>query len=84
MPCTPFELPGGIRGIACSRTKGVRPIICSACGQKGDRLCDWKVPGGTCDVPMCKGCSIKPAKGKDLCLKHGHRWFKWNSATVAA
>lgn len=74
MPCTPFTLPGGGRGIAC--TSRGRQKRC-ACGQPGTQLCDWKVPGkrsGTCDRPVCLTCTHVPAPDKDLCPPHAAEW----------
>jgi hypothetical protein len=73
--CHPINFGDGGHGFVC--TRGKRPIICSACGKRGDLLCDWKVKerrSGTCDKPICASCSHSPAKGKDLCPEHAQEW----------
>jgi len=43
------------------------------CGRPAGLLCDWKVDGkrsGTCDAPICDGCTTSPAPNKDLCPTH--------------
>lgn len=70
MPCTPFTLPDGSRGLACSSSRRPR----CACGQRSTRLCDWKVEGGTCDRPLCSRCTLAPAPDKDLCPQHAAEW----------
>jgi len=72
MPCTPFTTPEGGRGIICSRTQRCK------CGRRSTKLCDWKVPGGTCDAPLCERCTTVPAPEKDLCPKHAAEWAKRN------
>ncbi|KQR83485.1 hypothetical protein [Sphingomonas sp. Leaf343] len=56
------------------------------CGRRADRLCDWKVEGkrsGTCDSPICSGCSTSPAPGKDLCAKHAVALEEWRTGKRA-
>lgn len=75
MICEPIQLPGGVTGLACSRSKR-RPKCCK-CGQPSSRLCDFvTVPGEhhvrdqTCDKPLCLACAIKGANGEDYCPDH--------------
>lgn len=77
MTCEHVSVPGGGTAIVC--TRGKRPIRCSACGKRGDRLCDWKVDGGTCDKPICKRCTFSPARGKDLCTEHALEYGLWKA-----
>lgn len=65
---------GGVAAIVC--TSRPRRRKC-ACGQPAPLECDWKVPtkkSGTCDAPICAGCTHSPAPGKDLCQKHAAEW----------
>lgn len=83
MPCTPFTLPNGDKGILCSG-RG-RTSRC-ACGRAATLLCDWKVPqrrSGTCDRPICARCTTSPAEGKDLCPEHAKAWEAWKSTAEA-
>lgn len=53
----PFvKLPGGIVAhVKMSR----RPVRKCRCGARSTRLCDFpKAPSGTCDKPLCAGCTI--------------------------
>lgn len=77
MTCEHVSLPGGGAAVVCGR--GKRPIRCAECGRPGDRLCDWKVLGGTCDKPLCAACSFKPARGKDLCTEHAADFKAWEA-----
>lgn len=73
MPCSHVKLPGGVSAIVCTSGRRKR----CACGKPSTRLCDWKVPGkksGTCDQPICAGCTHVPAPDKDLCPKHAAEW----------
>lgn len=72
MPCTHVKLPGGGGAIVCTG-RGRRPR-CFGCGKPADLLCDWKVPDGTCDRPLCKACTYEPAPDKDLCPQHAAEW----------
>jgi len=77
MPCTHVKLADGTAAIVCGG--GRRRDKCSACGKPADLLCDWKVSGrrsGTCDKPICRSCTHRPARGKDLCPKHAAEWQK--------
>lgn len=78
MACENVTLPNGGRAIVCG-TRGRRPIKCCQCGRPGDRLCDWKVEGGTCDKPICRGCSTSPKRGKDLCPAHAEAFEQWKA-----
>ena len=63
MPCTPTRT---LHGVAIVCTRGRR----CPCGRPATLECDWKVPtrkSGTCDAPICTGCTTSPAPGKDLC-----------------
>jgi hypothetical protein len=77
MTCTPIDIPGVGRGFICGpRAKRKR---CSGCGRPADLLCDWKVPGGTCDKPICASCTTSPAKDKDLCPEHAAAFERWKA-----
>lgn len=81
MPCTPTTFPGGARGFVCSSRP--RRQRC-ACGQLSTKLCDWKVLSkktGTCDRPLCAGCTHIPAPDKDLCPDHAAEWLARPRAT---
>lgn len=71
MVCTP--MPGG--GFACGPRPRLKVCACGS-GQKATQLCDWKVPGGTCDTPLCRVCTHSPAPDKDLCPTHKAAWFQ--------
>lgn len=81
MPCEPFALPGGGRGIICTRV-GLRPRRCGCgSGLSASLLCDWKTPTPrnarkTCDAAICSACSHVPAPGKDLCPRHAGEWLE--------
>jgi hypothetical protein len=72
--------------VICTRVNidGVAAIVCGSrlrrkrcrCGngQFATLLCDWKVPGGTCDAPLCPACTYVPAIDKDLCPDHAAEW----------
>lgn len=78
MPCTPFQLADGSRGIVCSGRTSTR----CACGRPAPLLCDWKVPEhrtGTCDTPICRSCSTSPAPDKDLCPQHARAYAAWRA-----
>lgn len=68
MPCTPFTLPGGARGILCSR--GPRPRC--ACGQPARLQCDapTKRRSGTCDKHLCESCAVEVGPDRHLCPAH--------------
>lgn len=80
MPCEPIraQLQDGtpIVGVVC--TRGVRAKRCVNCGKAADRLCDWKLTGPkagkTCDRPVCRSCTTRPAPDKDLCPAHARAW----------
>lgn len=78
MTCDPVRLPGGGTAIVCSSRRRQR----CKCGKPANLLCDWKVPAkksGTCDVPLCSGCSTKPAPDKDLCPDHAEAFAAWKA-----
>lgn len=78
MVCETVSLPGGEIVIACSRQRGRRRRC--KCGRPATLLCDWKMPrrkSGTCDAPLCAGCSTAPAPGKDLCPAHAKAFRDW-------
>ena len=70
MPCTPFTLPGGVRGILCSRTPRPR----CACGQPATIQCDaptkTKRRSGTCDRHLCAACAKEVEPDRHLCPEH--------------
>jgi hypothetical protein len=75
--CTPFKTPDGATGIICTATRRCK------CGRRATLECDWKMPNkksGTCDAPLCAGCSTKPAPGKDLCAKHASDYAYWKAS----
>lgn len=72
MPCIPFS-QDGMTGFMCTTGRRKR----CACGRPATKECDWKVPGkksGTCDRPICAGCTHVPAPDKDLCPLHAAEW----------
>lgn len=73
MPCTPTPTPYGV-AIVC--TRGRRKVQRCECGRHATKLCDWKIPGGTCDIPLCERCTTVPAPDKDLCPGHAEEWEK--------
>ena len=68
MPCTPFTLPGGARGILCTRTRRPR----CACGQPATLQCDapTKRRSGTCDKHLCAACATEVGPDRHLCSTH--------------
>lgn len=76
MTCEYVTLAGGATAIVCS---GHRARRCK-CGRSAPLLCDWKVPGGTCDKPICTACATSPAPDKDLCPEHAAAWRDWQAA----
>lgn len=72
MPCIPINFAPGITGVAC--TRGRRPAACHYCSTPHSHLCDWKIPGGTCDRKLCSRHTSKPKPGKDLCQEHARQW----------
>ena len=73
MPCTPFTLPGGVRGYVC--TRGPRPRC--ACGQPATLQCDapTKRKSGTCDRHLCAGCAVEVGVDRHLCPGHATSGF---------
>ncbi len=83
MACESVTLPGGQRAIVCSSRKRQR---CATCGRPATLLCDWKVTGnrtGTCDAPICTGCTTSPAPDKDLCPDHATAFALWRRDRAA-
>lgn len=79
MTCTPINIPGVGRGFVCTRGPRPKRKPCSGCGRPADLLCDWKVPGGTCDKPVCDLCTTSPAPDKDLCPTHAAAYEEWKA-----
>jgi hypothetical protein len=82
MTCEHVSLPGGGTAIVCSSHRSKR----CKCGLPATLLCDWKVPSresGTCDAPLCEGCTVSPAEGKDLCPKHAEAFGHWKAGREA-
>ena len=76
MLCETVPLLGGGAAIVCS-SQGRRRCKCD---RPATLLCDWKMPlkkSGTCDAPLCAGCSTSPAPGKDLCPAHAQALRDW-------
>ena len=72
MPCNTV-IVGGLSATIC--TRGRRRIkACCVCGAPAPYGCDWKVPDGTCDKPLCERHTLQPAVGKDLCPEHAAAW----------
>lgn len=78
MTCTPINIPGVGRGFVCSRGPKPKKQRCG-CGRPADLLRDWKVPGGTCDAPVCVNCTTSPAPDKDLCQFHAISYKQWKA-----
>lgn len=79
MTCERVTLPGGGTAIVCGTRKRKR---CD-CGRPATLACDWKVPSrksGTCDAPICAGCTTSPAPEKDLCPAHAAEFEHWKEA----
>jgi hypothetical protein len=75
MTCERISLPSGGAAIVCGPRQ--RHRRCSQCGRPAPLLCDWKTPArrsGTCDAPLCEGCTTSPAPDKDLCPAHAAEW----------
>ncbi len=68
MPCTPFTLPDGTRGILCSR----RPTLRCACGRAASLQCDALSTrrSGTCDRHLCSRCAVEVGPDRHLCPAH--------------
>jgi hypothetical protein len=80
MTCERVTLPGGGVAIVCGPRQ--RRKRCE-CGQPATLECDWKVPSrksGTCDAPICAGCTTSPAPEKDLCPAHAAEFEQWKEA----
>lgn len=76
MNCERVSLPGGGVAIVC----GSRTRKRCQCGRRATLECDWKVPSrrsGTCDAPICEGCTTSPAPDKDLCPEHKVAFEQW-------
>jgi hypothetical protein len=79
MACEHVTLPDGTAAIVCGSHRRKR----CACGRPATLACDWKVPArrsGTCDAPICAGCTTSPAPGKDLCSEHARSYAAWLAA----
>jgi hypothetical protein len=76
MPCTPFELPSGVRGIVCGPRRRRKVLRCSVCNVPGTvatmRLCDGPARRGkgTCDAPVCVEHALHVEPEKDYCPTH--------------
>lgn len=73
MVCNRVKLPDGGFAIVCGPRQRPKSCACGS-GRPADRLCDWKVDGGTCDAPICEACTSSPAPDKDLCPAHAAAW----------
>lgn len=76
MTCDRVSMPGGGTAIVCGPTKRCK------CGRRATLACDWKVPtkrSGTCDAPICAGCTTSPAPDKDLCPDHAKALVLWQA-----
>ncbi len=70
MTCSTVKLHGQ-PVIMCGRD---RVHACGVCQAPADWLCDWKVKGGTCDVPMCDEHRHNVGEDRDLCFRHMNAW----------
>lgn len=75
MTCERITFAGGGTAIVCGTRRRKR----CACGRPATLLCDWKVPGGTCDADLCSRCTTSPAPDKDLCRTHRATLAEWKS-----
>jgi len=68
MPCQPFTLPNGARGILCTRTRRPR----CACGAVATLQCDApsQRKSGTCDRHICAACATEVGPDRHLCQAH--------------
>ena len=73
MPCTPFTLPGGVRGFI--GTRGPRPRC--ACGQPATIQSDapTKRKSGTCDRHLCARCATEVGPDRHVCREHATSGF---------
>lgn len=73
MPCQPFTLPNGARGVLCTRSRRPR----CACGQPATLQCDapTKRKSGTCDRHLCAACAVEVGPDKHLCPGHATSGF---------
>ncbi len=72
MTCSRVKLAGHEVVICHASKVDIRP--CHVCGAIADRLCDWRVPGGTCDNACCELHAHRVGKNKDLCFVHMNAW----------
>ena len=70
MTCSTIKIDGN-PVILCGRD---RVYACHVCQSFAGYLCDWKVDGGTCDVPMCDEHRHNVDKNRDLCFRHMNAW----------
>lgn len=70
MPCTPFTLPDGSRGIICTRTR--QHTMRCACGNIASIQCDapTRRRSGTCDRHLCAGCAVEVGPDLHRCPAH--------------
>ncbi len=76
MPCHHYQSRNGdVAAIVCTRGRRRR---CVHCGGPASQLCDFPgLRGGkpaTCDVPLCRHCSIRIRGDRDLCRPHAALW----------
>jgi len=83
LTCTRIALAGGGVAWVCSRG-APRAKLCAVCrARPSTRLCDTRVAGGTCDVPLCDTCTNSPREGVDYCPRHAPRPPKETRTTMA-
>mgnify|MGYP001576472413 FL=1 len=63
------DAEGAVVGFACGPGARTRQP-CRWCGKPSTKLCDWPLPKGTCDAPMCDGHATAIGWNKDHCPEH--------------
>lgn len=77
MPCTPFRLPDGTRGIICtrSRRRATPPCAIAGCTSTTGFQCDYPVSARkTCDRHLCAIHAFELAREVHYCPEHRDLW----------
>lgn len=87
-----YRVGAMIAHVHFSSRKGGQPAQCRApyqwahgnyCMQMASFQCDWKVPGGTCDMHLCEEHALRVAPEKDLCPEHQKAYEAWKQQQAA-
>jgi hypothetical protein len=65
MPCEHIKMPGGATAIICTGRARRRRCSVHGCSNPGERQCDAKVDGKTCDKYLCTAHAVH-VRGKDI------------------